>query len=216
MARPKGLGDPISTQTILQHWQEAVPNDRLAHLVKDAARALVRALQMRLTRYSVSFGHWTFLRILWEADGLTQRELSRQAGVMEPTTSAALNALEALGYIVRRQKPDNKRKIYVFLTPEGRGLKRKLVPLAERVNEIAVRDIPNKDILVMRRALLGMIENLARDEASAADADRRIRSTREVGRMVSGKAKPKTRSARINRGPERRFTARLDTTMTDE
>ena len=64
-----------STQSILRHWREAVPDDRLAHLVKDATRALVRALQMRLAEHAVSFGHWTFLRILWEGDGLTQREL---------------------------------------------------------------------------------------------------------------------------------------------
>ena len=35
---------PPSTQVILRHWREAVPDDRLAHLVKDATRALVRAL----------------------------------------------------------------------------------------------------------------------------------------------------------------------------
>ena len=64
------------TESILKHWREAVPDDRLAHLVKDATRALLRALQMRLTAHDVSLGHWTFLRILWEKDGLTQRELS--------------------------------------------------------------------------------------------------------------------------------------------
>ena len=74
---------PPSTQVILRHWREAVPDDRLAHLVKDATRALVRALQMRLGEHGVSFGHWTFLRILWESDGLTQRELSEEAGVTE-------------------------------------------------------------------------------------------------------------------------------------
>jgi DNA-binding MarR family transcriptional regulator len=193
MARPKSLIDLISTQTILQHWQEAVPDDRLAHLVKDAARALVRALQMRLTRYSVSFGHWSFLRILWEQDGLTQRELSREAGVMEPTTFAALSALEALGYIVRRQKPDSKRKVYIFLTPEGRGLKRKLVPLAEEVNALAVRGVAARDIATMRRTLLSMIENLARDEA-VSDNTRRVPSTREVGRMISRQSNRKRRS----------------------
>ena len=48
-----------TTQSILRHWREAVPDDRLAHLVKDATRALVRALQMRLAAHAVSFGHWT-------------------------------------------------------------------------------------------------------------------------------------------------------------
>src|SRR6478672_7144651 len=102
------------TDVILRHWREAVPNDRLAHLVKDAARALVRALQMRLAEHAVSFGHWTFLRILWEGDGLTQRELSAQAGVMEPTTFSALKAMERLGYVVRRQVGTDRKKVFIF------------------------------------------------------------------------------------------------------
>src|SRR5215475_5114408 len=93
------------TETMLRHWREAVPNDRLAHLVKDATRGLVRALTMRLAEHQVAFGHWAFLRILWETDGPTQRELSLQAGVMEPTTFAALNAMEKLGYVTRKQMP---------------------------------------------------------------------------------------------------------------
>jgi len=129
------------TQAILRHWREAVPNDRLAHLVKDAARALLRALQMRLTADGVSLGHWTFLRILWEKDGITQRELSEQAGVMEPTTTSALNAMERLSYVVRRKMSGNKKKVFVFLTPRGRLLKAKLVPFAEQVNEVAIRDV---------------------------------------------------------------------------
>src|SRR6185295_6072016 len=122
------------TREILRHWREAVPDDRLAHLVKDATRALVRALQDRLAEHGVPFGHWTFLRILWEHDGLTQRELSVEAGVMEPTTFSALNAMEKLGYVTRQRKGDNRKNVYVFLTPKGRALKRKLVPLAEEVN----------------------------------------------------------------------------------
>ena len=91
------------TETILRHWREAVPDDRLAHLVKDATRALVRSLGVRLAEHGVSFGHWSFLRILWEGDGITQRELSEQAGVMEPTTFSALKTMEKLGYVARRQ-----------------------------------------------------------------------------------------------------------------
>ena len=64
------------TQQLRRHWQEAVPNDRLAHLVRDTARAYTRALQARLAQHQVPFGHWAFLRILWHSDGLTQRELS--------------------------------------------------------------------------------------------------------------------------------------------
>ena len=111
-----------------------MPDDRLAHLVKDATRALVRALQMRLAEHKVSFGHWTFLRILWEGDGLTQRELSEEAGVMEPTTFAALKAMERLGYIARRQRGGRPQEGLCVPHAEGPALKRELVPLAEEVN----------------------------------------------------------------------------------
>jgi DNA-binding MarR family transcriptional regulator len=109
---------------ILRHWLEAVPHDRLAHLVKDATRAFVRALQVRLAEHGVSFGHWTFLRILWERDGLTQKQLSDEAGVMEPTTFAAVTAMERLGYVRREQRPGNRKNFHVSLTPRGRALKR--------------------------------------------------------------------------------------------
>jgi MarR family transcriptional regulator, organic hydroperoxide resistance regulator len=177
------------TQEILRHWREAVPEDRLAHLVKDATRALVRALQMRLVEHGVSFGHWTFLRILWERDGLTQRELSEQAGVMEPTTFSALKAMEKLGYVTRRQMPENRKNIYVFLTSKGRALKAKLVPLAEDVNRVAVTGISPEDLARSREILLAIIENLARDEAGSTNTARRVPSTRELARLVAGGTK---------------------------
>jgi DNA-binding MarR family transcriptional regulator len=195
MSRSKRSAPEAATEAILRHWREAVPNDRLAHLVKDAMRGLGRALQMRLTEYSVSFGHWTFLRILWETDGLTQRELSEQAGVMEPTTFSALKALEKLGYVTRQRLPDSRKKIYIFLTPKGRALKGKLVPLAEEVNEIAVCGVASADIAATRRTLLVMIENLARDEIDSARKRRRIPSTRELARVVA-RASARTRGRR--------------------
>lgn len=148
---------------IRRHWHEGVPQDRMAHLVKDTTRSLQRALQQRLARHDVALGHWTFLRILWERDGLTKRELSIEAGVAEPTTFTALRALEARGYVRLEQRPDNRKNVYVFLTPEGRKLKRRLVPLAEEVNAIAMRDIPGPDVATARRVLLSIIDNLAQD-----------------------------------------------------
>jgi DNA-binding MarR family transcriptional regulator len=181
--------DPVpskgSTQAILRHWREAVPNDRLAHLVRDAAKGLTRALQMRLAQHSVGFGHWAFLRILWEKDGLTQRELSERAGVMEPTTFSALKAMEKRGYITRKRYAGDRKKVFIFLTPKGRALKAKLVPLALEINEIAVRGVSTADIAIARQMLLRMIQNLADDEANNLNGSR----------QKPGKAKPPRQSA---------------------
>ena len=183
---PAGQDDPDdpATGAAGHEWREAVPNDRLAHLVKDALRGLSRGLQMRLTEHDVSFGHWTFLRILWEEDGLTQRGLSERAGLMESTTFSALVAMEKLGYVVRRHLPENRKKVHVFLTEEGRALKDKLVPLAEEVNAIAVRGVDPADVAATRRTLVAMVRNLIADEAEGLKAQRRMPSTRQVSRII--------------------------------
>jgi DNA-binding MarR family transcriptional regulator len=54
--------------------------------------------------------------------------------------------------------------VHVFLTPRGRALKRKLVPLAEEVNRVAVARVPRGEVAATRRTLLAIIDNLAREE----------------------------------------------------
>ncbi|MEO8509040.1 MAG: MarR family transcriptional regulator [Betaproteobacteria bacterium] len=169
---------PDDTREILRHWQLAVPHDRLAHLVRDATRAFMRALQLRLADHDVSFGHWPFLRVLWERDGITQKSLSLRAGVMEPTTFAAVRAMEKLGYVVRRQRPDNRKNVYVHLTRHGRSLERKLVPLAEEVNRISLRGVPEARVRATRAVLLTIIANLAQHAETAPEAARSPRRRR--------------------------------------
>lgn len=161
----------VSTETSLEglrRWREAVPNDRLAHGIKDLLRTIQRAMQNRLAAHGVSIGQWVFLRILWEREGLTQRELSELAGVREPTTYSALLAMEKAGYITRKRMAGNMRNLSVNLTPAGRALKARLVPLAEEVNAVAIAGLSVQEVAAFRETLLRMISNLESDEASSA------------------------------------------------
>lgn len=194
MSKSGKRSDP-GMEAILRHWQEAVPQDRLAHLVKDAWRAFMRILQLRLMEHSVSFGHWTFLRILWEKDGLTQKELSVEAGVVDPTTHAALKTMEKLGYISRRKSPNNKKNIYIYLTKKGRDLQQELIPLAVEINEVAVKGASEDDIATTRRTLRKIISNCAAFEKSAAEQQNTLPSTRELANRISKKARQNRRKA---------------------
>ncbi len=69
--------DPRTAYIMLRHWREAVPNDRIEHLIKDSSRGLQRALQTRLAKRNVSFGHWGFFRFLWVRDGITHRVIEQ-------------------------------------------------------------------------------------------------------------------------------------------
>jgi DNA-binding MarR family transcriptional regulator len=156
--------------------------ERIAHLARVAARGFNRALQVRLADMDMSFGQWIFLRLLWVEDGLPQGELGARAQVTGPTAHTALVGLEKLGYVERRKRPGDSRRLYVFLTDRGRALKEVLEPLAIEVNERATEGMSAAEIDGLRKALILLIENLDADEKAAAAEGRHIPPTRRKRR----------------------------------
>lgn len=136
------------------------PEDRLAHIVRDAGRNYMRALQQRLELHEISFGHWAILRVLWEDQGITQKEISLRTGLMEPTVHQALVNLEEQKIIERQRIDGNLKKWFVFLTKKGILLRKKLEPLALEVNQLAETNISERDLVVTRKVLVQIINNL--------------------------------------------------------
>lgn len=157
--------------------------ERLARLIRLAARGFNRALQIRLSTEGVLFGHWIFLRILWREDGLSQRELSERAHLTEPTTHSTLLKMEELGYVTRQNMKGNKRRQHAFLTPEGWALRDKLEPMAVDANEIATQGLSDAELATVRRALVSIIDNLSKDEQDAAKRGLRVPPTRGNGAL---------------------------------
>lgn len=155
-------------------------DERIARLVRLAARAFNRSLQIRLNTEGVTFGQWIFLRILWTNDGLSQRELSEKAQLTEPTAHTALLRMEELGFITRRNVGGNKRRQHAFLTENGWALRDRLEPLAVETNALAVEGLSEEEVRALRRALGLMIRNLEQDEKNGAELGFRVPSTRSL------------------------------------
>ena len=161
--------------------QFPLSDERLAHLVRLVAKGFSRCLQIRLAKHGISFGHWTYLRVLWEQDGITQRDLSVRLGLMEPTVHSALTKMLKTGLIRREHKDGNRKKNYIYLSEAGRSLRAELEPLAVEVNEVASEGVPDDLVDQLRSALIHMYENLSLDEANAAKQGHSMPSTRELG-----------------------------------
>ena len=104
---------------MLRHWREAVPDDRLAHLVRDAARVLsARAADAPARARRVASATGRSCACCGSTTASRRASSVAQAGVMEPTTFAAVKAMEARGYVVRRQLPGNRKN--VLRVPDAR------------------------------------------------------------------------------------------------
>lgn len=123
-------------------------------------RQFDRLLGHQLAAHGVKTGAWYYLRILWNEDGLTQRDLSDMTHVAENTTAIIIKGMVADGLVERRRDPLNGRKVRVTLTDLGRGLREELLPYAAMINAVAAAGIPAEEIDECLKTLRKLAINL--------------------------------------------------------
>jgi DNA-binding MarR family transcriptional regulator len=122
-----------------------------------ALAALERAfapLRMSPTRYSI-------LVHASERPGITQTRLAELVGADRTTIVPMLRGMERLGYVRRARARQDRRATEVRITPRGRAILRKLVPLAVEHERRMVRDLQVVDQEALLRALEKLRSNLA-------------------------------------------------------
>lgn len=136
----------------------------IGYLVRDANRAFQRLLERRISPHGVTRGQWYFLRVLWEQDALSQRELSARVGMMEPTTVIALRGMEKAGLVRRVQGADDRRVTRVHLTAKARRMRERLLQISQGVNDQGAEGIDPAELAQFRRTVMRMTQNLDRIE----------------------------------------------------
>lgn len=132
--------------------------------VRRTARLFAQDLQAALAPQDVPVGMWYFLRVLWEEDGLTQREISERVGATAPTAVEQLRNMEKRGLISRRANKADRRKVHFELTEAGWLLETRLMSYAAEVNAAALEGLTEGEIGFLRLALQKIQKNLIRRE----------------------------------------------------
>ena len=113
--------------------EDGLPLERsVGYQVRMTHRALQRYLQIKIKPHGVTLGTWYSSRAVARGRAYATRAVA-QIGTREPTTMTAILAMEANGLVKRVRNDADRRKQNVFLTPRGRRLKSKLLPLASEV-----------------------------------------------------------------------------------
>ncbi len=136
------------------------PMESLGHLTRLSFRAFSKALEAKTIKHGVTSGQWRFLRVLWENDGITQRELSELVGTREPTTVRSIRSLEKSKFVVRKKDPKDARKLKINLTAKSRRLRETLMPFVIEINIQAAKGISKKDLETTKRVLVQAHLNL--------------------------------------------------------
>lgn len=99
----------------------------------------------QLKPYDLGSGQYTYLLMLYQKDGVSQEELSKQLMIDKGTTARAIEKLEKLGYVIRKTNPADRRSNIVFLTDKGKSIRTDLCKTICEWNDILLADLDNDE-----------------------------------------------------------------------
>lgn len=117
-----------------------------------------------LAKHRVPWSAWYYLRVLWETDGISQRELTDRVGTMQPNTVSALKTMERSGLARIERDDEDRRRTYVWLTPKARRLMRRLLPeMRTGARSVALEGFTDEEERELRRLLNKICDNVRRN-----------------------------------------------------
>jgi DNA-binding MarR family transcriptional regulator len=92
-------------------------------------------------------------------------ELARHANLDKSQASRAAEAMIQQGLVQRQPSPEDGRVVLISLTPEGRALYRKVMPVARKWNDDMFDCLDEQEKLAFGKALDKVIETMTAREA---------------------------------------------------
>lgn len=123
-------------------------------------RAQRGLLQGSLGELGLHPGQEQLLLALYEDEGITQARLAEELGVEAPTVTKMVQRLEAAGVVTRERHPEDRRALQVFLTSEGRALRRDVRRAWSNLNRKTVKGLSDRQQATLRSLLAQVADNL--------------------------------------------------------
>ncbi|WP_216830653.1 MarR family winged helix-turn-helix transcriptional regulator [Alkalihalobacterium elongatum] len=121
---------------------------------------LTSYIKTKLEVFNIAPEQNLIMMLLWEQDGLTQNQISQKLNKDKTNIARMASNLEKKGFISRVNCHDDRRSVKLYLTPEGRALGEKVIPITEEFNDIVTKNISKEELQQLEKTLKKMSNNV--------------------------------------------------------
>ncbi|MBJ7437464.1 MAG: MarR family transcriptional regulator [Sphingopyxis sp.] len=144
MSGPNGQPLPLDAQLCFSLYSTTIAINRLYKPMLDSL--------------GVTYPQYLVLSTLWEGDGQTIGAIAERLALEPSTITPLVKRLEVAGFVDRKRNAADERKVEVFLTAKGKGLRREVGCLTDALLEHSKLTIPemiafNEQVQRFRTAL---------------------------------------------------------------
>jgi DNA-binding MarR family transcriptional regulator len=135
----------------------------LPYLINRVGFALVESFTIdALKQHDLSIDMWRVLAALTNNGGQRQVDLAGMTSIDASTMSRLVSRLVRAGLVTRSRSAKSSREVVVALSPKGRALVQRLIPIADKLERKAGAGLSAKELAVMKRLLTRTYQNFVR------------------------------------------------------
>lgn len=114
----------------------------------------------------LAIGHWRVLAALSNNGGIRQVDVAEMTSIEVSTVSRLVTRLVRMGLVTRTRSTTSNREVVVHLSSKGKTVLAEVIPIALRLEEIAVAGVTKSDLATTKRVLRQAYLNLKGKAAS--------------------------------------------------
>ncbi|MCA1009148.1 MarR family winged helix-turn-helix transcriptional regulator [Halobacillus halophilus] len=120
---------------------------------------LTNYIKSRLEPYNLAPEQNLIMMLLWEEDGLNQRQIAKKLNKDKTNIARMASSLESKGFITRKYSTEDRRSLELYLTTTGSELREEIMPVTEEFNKIATKNLTSKEKEQLEHLLNKIDEN---------------------------------------------------------
>ncbi|MEK8128397.1 MarR family transcriptional regulator [Paenibacillus filicis] len=129
-------------------------------IVSRADLKLSSYYQKVVNPFDITVDQWEILVILWEVEGITQKELAERLTKDQTNVARMLFKLEKKGFIHRVTHETDRRSLRVYLTDKGRDIKDEILAPSIEAYRNTIKGLTEEEVETFRRILGVMYRNV--------------------------------------------------------
>ncbi|WP_052339595.1 MarR family winged helix-turn-helix transcriptional regulator [Gorillibacterium massiliense] len=133
--------------------------DHVGFIMTKALRNLNLLFNQEFNRYGITSEQWSLLKRLDDQEGVSIKDLAQGVGKDQGNVTRILDLLEKRGFVKRCSNPNDKRSSLIYFTNAGKELTERLMPIDEKVHQIAVDGLSKNEFALFTRVLSQIDKN---------------------------------------------------------
>lgn len=125
----------------------------LMHKVMNRAKEMYQEFDLNKSQAGILF-------TLHHSESMSQKELAARLNVTPPSITSSIQKMEKAGYLTRHPDPADQRVMRLTLTEKGESCIQGVYAVAEQMEEIMFRGMSREEIMLFRRLLFQIRDNL--------------------------------------------------------